>query len=112
MRGVVQGVGYRWSTLRAAEPLGLAGWVRNLPDGSVEILAQGEPDAVAALEYLATQVPGLDPQRIGLYGTSFGAGIAALAAVRTWRFEPATVDGVPVAEEMPVTIEFRLLDRK
>ena len=42
-------------------------------------------DAVAALEYRATQVPGLDPQRIGLYGTSFGAGIAALAAVRSPR---------------------------
>lgn len=42
-------------------------------------------DAVAALEYLATQVPGVDPARIGLYGTSFGAGIAALTAVRSPR---------------------------
>ncbi|MCA8975448.1 MAG: energy transducer TonB, partial [Planctomycetes bacterium] len=51
---------------------------------------------------------------VRLIASSAHAGFdrAALAAVRTWRFEPATVDGVPVAEEMPVTIEFRLLDRK
>lgn len=42
-------------------------------------------DAVTALEYLATQVSGVDPGRIGLYGTSFGAGIAALAAARSPR---------------------------
>jgi len=57
VRGVVQGVGYRWSTVRAAEPLGLRGWVRNLPDGSVEILAEGPPDALAALERWAHQGP-------------------------------------------------------
>jgi acetyl esterase/lipase len=52
-------------------------------------------DAVAALEYLATQVPGVDPQRIGLYGTSFGGGIAALAAARSPR-PRAVVLSVPV----------------
>jgi len=47
--GKVQGVGYRiWAT-RTALSLGLRGWVRNRRDGSVEVLATGTPDAVAAL---------------------------------------------------------------
>ena len=40
--GLVQGVGYRYTTLRTAQELGLRGWVRNLPDGSVETWAQGK----------------------------------------------------------------------
>jgi len=41
IHGKVQGVGFRYFTQRAAKELGLTGWVRNLPDGSVEVFACG-----------------------------------------------------------------------
>ena len=40
--GRVQGVGYRYAVLRMAEEFGLRGWVRNAPDGTVEVWAQGD----------------------------------------------------------------------
>ena len=45
--GRVQGVGFRYFVLRHARSSGLRGYVRNLPDGRVEFLLQGPPDAVA-----------------------------------------------------------------
>jgi acylphosphatase len=45
----VQGVGFRWATWETASRLGLAGWVRNRSDGSVECWAEGEEDVVGAL---------------------------------------------------------------
>jgi acylphosphatase len=48
--GRVQGVFFRDSTRREADSLGLGGWVRNRRDGSVELLACGDPAALAALE--------------------------------------------------------------
>jgi acylphosphatase len=50
VRGRVQGVGFRWFVARTARKLGLTGHARNLPDGSVEVVASGEP---AELEHLA-----------------------------------------------------------
>jgi len=47
--GRVQGVFYRASTRERALMLGVAGYARNLPDGSVEVLACGDPAAVDAL---------------------------------------------------------------
>lgn len=47
--GIVQGVAYRQSAAWEAERLGLAGWVRNLPDGRVEALAEGPRDRVESL---------------------------------------------------------------
>ena len=44
--GRVQGVAFRWEAQRAAEKLGVTGWVRNEPDGSVTAHVEGEPDAV------------------------------------------------------------------
>ncbi|HLY09005.1 MAG TPA: acylphosphatase [Planctomycetota bacterium] len=44
--GVVQGVGYRWACRRAAQSIGVTGWVRNLPDGRVEAVVQGHREQV------------------------------------------------------------------
>ncbi len=49
MRGVVQGVGFRFSTRIEAARLGLVGHTRNLVDGSVEIEAEGGPQELAEL---------------------------------------------------------------
>ena len=48
--GRVQGVGFRWFTEAAASREGLHGSVRNVPDGSVEVLAEGDADAVERFE--------------------------------------------------------------
>ena len=45
-RGRVQGVGFRWTTSRTMQDLPLAGFVRNLGDGTVELVLEGEPDEV------------------------------------------------------------------
>jgi acylphosphatase len=49
VRGRVQGVGFRAGTRRKALQLGLMGSARNLGDGSVEVIAQGEPLAIESL---------------------------------------------------------------
>ncbi len=49
VKGRVQGVGFRWFVEREAQLLGLAGWVRNNPDGSVEVLATGTREQINAL---------------------------------------------------------------
>lgn len=46
IHGRVQGVGFRYATLREASALGLEGWVRNNPDNTVEAHFQGPPDSV------------------------------------------------------------------
>jgi acylphosphatase len=81
VRGDVQGVGFRYFVQRRALEAGLSGWVRNRPDGSVELHASGSR---AALERLLAQVsrgPGLaevervDPEW-GRGGSDGGAGFS------------------------------------
>lgn len=55
--GLVQGVFFRASTLEQAQSLGLLGSVRNREDGAVEIVAQGDAEAVEALGCWAHQGP-------------------------------------------------------
>jgi acylphosphatase len=50
VRGRVQGVGYRYFALAAARELGVCGYARNLPDGGVEVLAEGEERALSTFE--------------------------------------------------------------
>ena len=57
VRGLVQGVFFRQSTARAAEQAGVAGSVRNLPDGSVEAVFEGPAEAVARLVAFARTGP-------------------------------------------------------
>lgn len=57
VRGRVQGVGFRWWTRARALELGLVGHARNLPDGRVEVCAQGDPAAVGALVELLQEQP-------------------------------------------------------
>ena len=56
--GRVQGVGFRFFVLQQAVALGLSGWVRNLADGMVEVLAEG--DSVSLQELLAALHEGPD----------------------------------------------------
>jgi acylphosphatase len=58
VRGVVQGVAFRYHTRDAALALGLTGWVRNLPNGEVEVSAEGEEAALKQLSlFLETGPP-------------------------------------------------------
>lgn len=77
VEGRVQGVGYRYSLLLEADKRGVAGWVRNRSDGTVEAALEGTDDAVdAVLAWMAEGPPGArvdaarvtDAARIGSMG--------------------------------------------
>ncbi len=59
VEGGVQGVGFRYFVRQRARALGLGGRVRNLPDGSVEVVAQGTPRTLAELEAALWRGPSL-----------------------------------------------------
>ena len=50
IHGHVQGINFRWDTKKQARDLGLVGFVKNAPDGTVQIVAQGEEDALTKLQ--------------------------------------------------------------
>lgn len=49
VRGTVQGVGFRYFTMRQAQKLGVTGYVRNLPNGDVEVCAEGDQETLSSL---------------------------------------------------------------
>jgi acylphosphatase len=57
VRGRVQGVGFRYAVERAARSRGVAGWVRNRHDGTVEAVFEGDAEAVESLIRLCRQGP-------------------------------------------------------
>jgi acylphosphatase len=57
VHGVVQGVGYRYHVYQAAQELGITGWVRNNPLGTVEVLAGGTVGQLEQLEALLRKGP-------------------------------------------------------
>jgi len=68
VKGQVQGVGFRFTTVDAARRLGVRGWVRNCADGSVEALAEGERPAVLALvRFLHRGPPGAFVEDVSLH---------------------------------------------
>jgi len=57
IHGDVQGVGFRYFLVNSARPLGLKGWVRNRPDGAVELMAEGERTKLERLLQSAREGP-------------------------------------------------------
>ncbi len=57
VHGRVQGVGFRYFVVRQARVLGLIGWVRNLPNGTVELVAAGSNYTIDELETLLREGP-------------------------------------------------------
>jgi len=67
----VQGVGFRFAVERAARSRGVAGWVRNRPDGAVEAVFEGEAEDVEALVELCREGPrSAEVERIDVVGES------------------------------------------
>ncbi|MBE7382413.1 MAG: acylphosphatase [Leptolyngbya sp. SIO1E4] len=74
VRGLVQGVGYRYNTLAKASQLGLTGYVKNLPDGTVEIVAEGpSPSLNQLLDWARQGPPAAEVQQVDVtYDTANG----------------------------------------
>jgi acylphosphatase len=80
VRGRVQGVGFRWFVEREAHILGIAGWVRNNHDGSVEVLAQGTRDQLSGLHGRLREGP--RAARVDSVDVSEASPVAALSSFR------------------------------
>jgi acylphosphatase len=84
VRGRVQGVGFRWFVEREAHILGIAGWVRNNHDGSVEVLAQGTRDQLTGLHGRLREGP-----RAARVDTVEVADASPMAGLSSFRIEGA-----------------------
>jgi acylphosphatase len=84
VRGRVQGVGFRWYVEREAHMLGIAGWVRNNSDGSVEVLAMGSRDQLSGLRGRLRQGP-----RASRVDEVEEAEVNPVAGLNTFRIEGA-----------------------
>ena len=84
VRGRVQGVGFRWFVEREAHMLGIAGWVRNNADGSVEVLAMGTRDQLTGLRSRLQEGP-----RAARVDNVEESESKPVAGVRTFRIEGA-----------------------
>jgi acylphosphatase len=74
VHGRVQGVGFRWAIVRAAESRGVSGWVTNRADGTVEAVLEGEPDAVQSVVRLSREGPrGAQVERVDVAEEEPGA---------------------------------------
>jgi acylphosphatase len=80
VRGRVQGVGFRWFVEREAQILGIAGWVRNNHDGSVEIHAQGTRDQLSGLHGRLREGP--RAARVDVVDVSEASAVAELVSFR------------------------------
>lgn len=70
--GFVQGVYFRATTREQARQLGLTGWVRNCPDGSVEVVAEGEKEPLDSLVAWCHQGPlGAEVERVEVSWESY-----------------------------------------
>jgi acylphosphatase len=73
--GRVQGVGFRFFTEASASREGIEGWVRNLPDGRVEVAAQGEAESLGRFERaLRHGPPGARVDRVDTFDDVPGSG--------------------------------------
>jgi len=99
--GTVQGVGFRWATRHRAEELGVMGWVRNTPEGSLAVHAEAAPAAIeklidflrrgpvgAAVEDVSvTEVPIEGHEQFAVRGVSAGAFVVQQHAAGTRHFD-------------------------
>lgn len=75
--GRVQGVGFRYFALRQARAIGIRGWVRNLPDGRVEVHAEGAETALRRFAAALRQGPPLSRVEEVTETAAAGEGAAA-----------------------------------